>query len=306
MKRKLAQLGNNYAALRPKLMNVTRWSSAYEMVKRYLKVKRIFKEQDFPDEFKNLRLTRTEEEDLEIVFDGKMKALEAVTKKLQTDSFRLCDARTLFDELLEEYPDIEAFKKYLSREANIIHSMHFENAVVKIQRGKERLLSADEKDAVRMFKVTTGATGDRNSTTSTDDFAERALKRQKIEDEKDSSKRVNFTENSKYVDLIHVGATSCIVERLFSKAGLILTDTRRSILPKNFEAALMLHINRDMWNLNTVIDAFNRRNKTNRDGNNRDDENSDDDNDLDYYPPLYETDSDSEDDEIPYDYDDDN
>ena len=87
---------------------------------------------------------------------------------------------------------------------------------------------------------------------------------------------------------------------------LILTDTRRSILPKNFEAALMLHINRDMWNLNTVIDAFNRRNKTNRDGNNRDDENSDDDNDLDYYPPLYETDSDSEDDEIPYDYDDDN
>ena len=68
----------------------------------------------------------------------------------------------------------------------------------------------------------------------------------------------------------------------------------------------MLHINRDMWNLNTVIDAFNRRNKTNRDGNNRDDENSDDDNDLDYYPPLYETDSDSEDDEIPYDYDDDN
>jgi hypothetical protein len=38
--------------------------------------------------------------------------------------------RQLFDAVIDEFPDL---KVYISKKADIIHSEHFENAVVKIQ-----------------------------------------------------------------------------------------------------------------------------------------------------------------------------
>ncbi len=58
--------------------------------------------------------------------------------------------------------------------------------------------------------------------------------------------------DSLYIDLNFVPATSNIVERLFSAAKHILTDTRKSMHPIHFEACLFLKINRDLWNVHTL------------------------------------------------------
>jgi len=55
------------------------------------------------------------------------------------------------------------------------------------------------------------------------------------------------------VDLNFVVGTSDIVERLFSAAGLILTDLRSSMLPINAEALLFLKVNRMYWDFETVM-----------------------------------------------------
>ena len=69
--------------LRPKLRNVTRWSSTYEMVARYCKISDILKRNDFPDEFRSLKLSLSEEANLRELFDDIMKDLESVTVMLQ-------------------------------------------------------------------------------------------------------------------------------------------------------------------------------------------------------------------------------
>jgi len=67
------------------------------------------------------------------------------------------------------------------------------------------------------------------------------------------------TENESLYDLygplLHVVPTSCDVERLFSQCKLVLTDHRRSMLPKTFEQVMMLKINASLWTIETVAEV---------------------------------------------------
>lgn len=63
---------------------------------------------------------------------------------------------------------------------------------------------------------------------------------------------------SAFMDLNFIPATSDIVERLFSAAGLVLTDLRSSMLPYHAEVVLFLKINRSMWNVQMVNDLVNQ------------------------------------------------
>ena len=124
-------------------------------------------------------------------------------------------------------------------------------------------------------------------------FAEEILKRQKLVDERlTNAKITNLTENSRYIDLSHVGATSCVVERLFSQAGMVLTERRKSMTSQLFEAVMLLHLNRSMWSINTVIEAL-RKLKDREDG--RDDvELIEDDDENAQQPDMFDPDSDDE------------
>ena len=101
--------------------------------------------------------------------------------------------------------------------------------------------------SVKMFRVRvntadrppTAAAPSRNERLS---FAEQSLKRQKLEEGGSKpDRRVNNTDNSRYIDLSHVGATSNVVERLFSLAGLVLTSRRKSMSPLHFSKAWTQH-----------------------------------------------------------------
>jgi hypothetical protein len=81
-------------------------------------------------------------------------------------------------------------------------------------------------------------------------FAERALKRQRVQ---------GITEGSKYINMRFLLPTSCVVERLFSLAKRVFSPHRRRLSTKTLEALLFLNQNRQLWNLSTVALVVNGR-----------------------------------------------
>ena len=61
---------------------------------------------------------------------------------------------------------------------------------------------------------------------------------------------------SKYKTLKHCLTTSNIVERLFSRAKLILSERRKSMSPYHLELLLFLRSNQDLWNEFTIQDCY--------------------------------------------------
>ena len=59
-----------------------------------------------------------------------------------------------------------------------------------------------------------------------------------------------------YKPTLHISPTSNIVERLFSRCGLIMRSHRRLMDPSTLEMLVMLRFNRDLWDerdLDTVM-----------------------------------------------------
>lgn len=64
------------------------------------------------------------------------------------------------------------------------------------------------------------------------------------------------TDVSKYRSLKHVAKDSNMVERLFSRAKLIMRDHRKHMSPYHLEMLLFLRCNSAMWNVQTVDDII--------------------------------------------------
>ena len=64
-----------------------------------------------------------------------------------------------------------------------------------------------------------------------------------------ASGSAKIAKKSHYACLNYVSATSNVVERLFSRAKLVMTDQRRSMDPSTLEAILMLRYNHDIWDV---------------------------------------------------------
>jgi len=60
-------------------------------------------------------------------------------------------ARNHFDLLIAAYSTDDRELIHLSENAAIVNNRHFENGVVKLQSGKESLLTNAEKAAIKMF-----------------------------------------------------------------------------------------------------------------------------------------------------------
>ena len=142
-------------------------------------------------------------------------------------------SRALFDALIENFSDTT---DRLTSSAKIVYCPTFESTLVKIQRDNTVALSREGKSAVPHLLIE-----EDQSTVNSDDgmsFAQRALKRQKLNDENKSGK---------YMDTRFCVPSSNVCELLFSKAGYVLSDRRKNITPANLESQLFLHLNSDLW-----------------------------------------------------------
>ena len=78
-----------------------------------------------------------------------------------------------------------------------------------------------------------------------------------IQLERDDKRRLKGTtirslDSSCYRPTEHVFPTSNIVERLFSRAKLVISDLRSSMTPQHLEIAIYLRYHHNLWNVETV------------------------------------------------------
>ena len=64
------------------------------------------------------------------------------------------------------------------------------------------------------------------------------------------------TVQSNYRCTNHINPTSNTVERLFSRAKLIMSERRRSTSPYHLELLLFLRSNKDLWDAATIQECF--------------------------------------------------
>ena len=160
--------------------------------------------------------------------------------------------RGMFDDLIKLN---RLSSQYLSSDADIVHSKDFENAVVKVLGEQENRLTPTEKRAIKRFLITE-TNNDESDESDADQptlsFAERS-RQSSLE-----KKRKRATE-SKYRPMNHVSPTTCLVERLFSRAKLIMTDHRKSMSSYHLELILCLLFHRQWWSAATIDEIINNK-----------------------------------------------
>lgn len=80
----------------------------------------------------------------------KLLDLHSVMLNLQDPNVTMTEVRTLFDGVLAEY---KIMNQYIRTNSTIIHSPHFESALVKLQRGQAHVLSKEEAKSVESLLV---------------------------------------------------------------------------------------------------------------------------------------------------------
>jgi hypothetical protein len=229
----------SHTDLKPHCRNQTRWSSTYQMLNRYTQIRDFLPLLEI-DELDEKLLNNRQNRDVDSLIE-ELNDLNSVTLELQRDDITISEVRGIFDYVLEKYPML--YDK-LSPCADIILDKHFETGIVKIQQGKVELLDTIEKrHVIHLKKPEIEKPAEVEVTLS---LAQQALKKQKLEETRESS----------YIDLRFLIPTSNICERLFSKAGFCLHSRRLGILPINAECQMFLHMNMDLWNIETVKDIL--------------------------------------------------
>ena len=213
------------------------------------------------------------------VVTGDMAEFDGYSKKLQSRDLTLAQARIYFDDIKKWLtvdlpnhadpalrreplsPEIRRqFLDYIEPDSDFVHSSEFESAVVKIQMNREPLLSGNEKLAIHSFlkppeHAQTAAAPTFIGTTSLN--APTRSRADRADDEYNALKRQR-TNDSAYLPMEHVRATTNPVERGFSRCSLIKSDLRGRMFPINLEIVLFLYLNRDLWSIETLQECKTR------------------------------------------------
>jgi hypothetical protein len=236
--------------LKPKCANATRWSSTYQMLERYDKIKVFLQELNL-NEVSDLLPNNREDREIEDLLT-RLKNLDSVTLALQKENTSMADVRGLFDVVIEEYPESAC---RIGANADIVETPVFEAAGVKIQTGQEGFLNLEELKSVIRLKTTPNdvplAVAAPESENNNVSFAEKAAKKRK----EMAGRSLSF------IDLRFLLPTSNLCERLFSKAGYGLSDRRRGISPANFESQLFLNANSSYWDISDISKVVNEQKK---------------------------------------------
>ncbi|KAG3198854.1 hypothetical protein PC128_g5713 [Phytophthora cactorum] len=123
---------------KPLKSNATRWSSTYQMLARYVKIRDAIKMVAAVEDL--LPWPSIHRQVVQLV--NKLEALDSVCVKLQSEERTLADVRLLFDAVMAKYP---ATSHHLSASARIVHSPVFESTVVKLL--SDRALAAEVEES---------------------------------------------------------------------------------------------------------------------------------------------------------------
>jgi hypothetical protein len=184
----------------------------------------------------------------------KLYKCELTSKFLQShDAHKvtLLSVRMAFDRLIAQIPGLAA---KLGPDADVIHSHAFEKAVIKLQKGEN--LSPVYKAQVAMFKevVVLPAEG-KEEELPFEEIIARAV---------EASKTQALRSATGYRSTLHISPTSNIIERLFSRASIIMRPHRRCMDPSTCEMLIMLRCNKDLWSNKTLQDIIDRKKEFNR------------------------------------------
>ena len=144
-----------------------------------------------------------------------LKDFFSVTLALEKTGMNLHKTRTIFNLLIENY---NIMVKYVGENASVIHSKAFERGVCKLISGNNGVLTAEEKLVVSRFRKVPPS------------LTDKALLMAK------NTKEINY----EYQRMDWLNPTSNVLERLFSRGKMVLSDHRMSMLPVNLEQTLFL------------------------------------------------------------------
>ena len=241
----------------PEISNLTRWSSSYNMMVKYMRMKPFIDHSD--RDLRNLTLSHDENDEVEAILPH-LKDLNDVTVALQGEDITLCEARLLLDAVIELnlIPDQTLANRWLSKGATITTHPSFESGLRKISDGKEATLNFSEKHAVQKFLKNTGENN--VETNNGNSGLEEEVIEEKLASKVFNKDKMQKTAVNPYMSCDFVPATSCLAERAFSISGFILSNYRKSMTPFHLECLVFLKFNRDMWDVNTVQQAINKHN----------------------------------------------
>jgi hypothetical protein len=229
-----------HTELKPIKRNTTRWSSTFEMMSLYKRIRDAIRQVDAVEEF--VPSGAIHKKVLGLL--EHLKKLDSVSKVLQDNEINMANVRVLFDQVVDDYP---VMSSHLRASAKIVQSPDFEGALVKIVNGGK--LTTSEARAMSRFEVDPDTCGSKQKERSSNSYATEILRGGK-------KKRAAEATSVTYSDLAKmVPPTSNTMERLFSQCKLILTPQRACMLPANFEMLAFLRVNRDLWNASTLVDV---------------------------------------------------
>jgi hypothetical protein len=231
--------------------SLTRWSSVFEMVQRFIKIEPLISAaRERPKELNPLMLSPLEMDNVQILFKH-LNNFHSVILYLQRRNCTMADVRIIFDSLIDEYSSL---RKYLDKNADIVENPNFENALVKLQNDDSDILTLAERDCVDFLKLPSitpryeerfliPELALKSEAQESPDFVSRVM-----------SKKVKRTDE--YQDCRFIPPTSAEVERLFSKAKNILTAKRKALCSENVEMLMFLRANRRLIDNELVGETF--------------------------------------------------
>jgi len=229
--------------------NATRWSSTFEMVLSYARIRTEIRKVEAVEDL--VPSGGAHRKLIELL--DHMKKFESVTKWLQRPETNMAEVRLLFDSLLDEYP---IMSEHLKPGARIVHSPSFENGVVKVINGTK--LTSAETAAVATFEVAEDPAAHRGAARGA--AASRPKRKARelgyAELVLTAGRKQRRGEHGPTYDalLSMIPPTSNACERLFSESKMILTPQRSSMRAANFEMLAFLRANRSMWNVTSLVD----------------------------------------------------
>ncbi len=259
--------------LKPVLYNKTRWSGKFDTIDRFIRIR-----SDLITAANNIECDVEVEDGMNFLrtcekYHRIMKRMNEITIKMQTSYISLSSCRRNMEYIISRHEtDTDKAGKpfYLSAfapnrirvDGPLSPNSAFESGVVKIQEGRDFDLTDVEKVAVRGLLLVENEVDDEviveeEGGADSDDDSFNAL------DRDDHTGGARNEINAAYINVRFIYGSCAEVERLWSIAKHILTDSRKGMMDAEvFETIIFLKLNKRLWTINDFVEADSvRKNK---------------------------------------------
>ena len=241
-----------FTPLQPTIKNETRWNGMYSCMKKQERMTpslqdmntsgRIYEEFDQPDAMLNPLVLQPDFHTTLTDYNKDLKDISKVTATIQTrlmpfNVTNMCMNLTTNTVNNSNASDIEIGRVHSGQNSTKRLSPHFENGIFKIQEGKKTDLSEDEREACRHVLLNTVGNNTVPNPDNMGDYLE-SLK-----------KKPRLLEDSDYGNVSIFLGSCAEVERVWSIAHYVLTNTQANMTPALFETVLFLKYN---WSFVTL------------------------------------------------------